>query len=199
MEFLKDWIKNIVYFILFIKLITGLIPNGNMSKYIKLFSGILLMLVLTSPLISLKQIDKKVLYQFFDYDKAIAHESLLVQRDTYSSINESLAIDLYKKKVRSHIYQIVEAEKVEILLLELFINEEKGEKYGEIIGIELKVRPLIEKDHQGVNKIEISSEAKAYNETTEAIIIRKNIKIALHGFYNIPTDNMNIIIEPPYI
>lgn len=197
MNILTDWAKNIIYYVLFVKLLTTLIPNGNMSKYIKLFSGILLMLVLAEPIMSLNRLDEKVLKNFINYEMVIAQDSFTSQINTYNNVNDTLAINIYKKKVEAHICQIVETENVDIISLEVIIEDKQGVQFGELIAINLCVTPKSSNKIVRHNKIEISSKSPLNDNelTAEDIILQKNIKIALHGFYNIPTDNMNISIE----
>jgi hypothetical protein len=98
--------------------------------------------------------------------------------------------------VETHINEIVKAEQAEVCSIEILINENEGPHFGEIIGINLTVKPLKNIKSNRIEKVKIDTYHS--NEDllkAEAIILQKNIKIALHGFYNIPTDNMNISIE----
>lgn len=195
MDALIDWAKNIVYFILFIKLLTNLIPNGNMSKYIKLFTGILLMIVLMQPILTLKTMNEKVLDPMNEINKVLAKDEFSSQTKTYSSLNKTLALNLYKKKMEAQIQSIVQEENAEVVFIELKINEEEGQDYGDLLEIQLKVVHKDEEIKSKVAKIEIDT-SDAYSGTkAEDIILEKNIKNTLHGFYNVPIANMNISIE----
>lgn len=195
MEYLSDWAKNIVYYILFVKLISHLIPNGNMSKYIKLFTGILLIVVLMEPILSLSNMDQKVMSNIMNMENMIAHKDFESQSKTYSNVNDQLAINLYKKQVEEHIRKLVEDEGAIVSSVDIKINVEEGTHYGEIVSINLQVAKKNNNKAVTIEKIEIGSNSSTHNVKAEDIIIEKNIKIALRGFYNIPPDNMNISVS----
>jgi len=49
MEFIYSYIKNICIFMLVITIITNIFPEKRYIKYIKFFAGILLILIVLSP------------------------------------------------------------------------------------------------------------------------------------------------------
>ncbi|PKM95862.1 MAG: stage III sporulation protein AF [Firmicutes bacterium HGW-Firmicutes-1] len=195
MEFLSDWAKNIVYYILLVKLISQLLPNGNMSKYIKLFTGVLLIVVVMEPILSLRNLDQKVLSNIMNMENMLAHKDYNSQSKTYNQINDQLAINLYKKQVEEHIRKLVHDEGVEVSRIEIEVNEDEGDHFGEIVAMNLNVRKETANKGVTIDKIEIGNHHTAHDVTAEDIIIEKNIKIALRGFYNIAPDNMNISIS----
>ncbi|PKM50043.1 MAG: stage III sporulation protein AF [Firmicutes bacterium HGW-Firmicutes-7] len=195
MEYLSNWAKNIVYYILFVKLISHLIPSGNMSKYIKLFTGVILIIVVMEPILSLPNMEQKIKSNILNMENIIAHKDFQSQSKTYSKVNDQLAINLYKKQVEEHIRKLVRGEDVEVSSINIKINEEEGKNFGEVVSIDMKVRKKNSSNDLSIEKIKIGADSTAYNITAEDIIIVKNIKIALRGFYNISPDNMNISVS----
>ncbi len=57
MEFISDWITQIIIFILLATIIDLLTPNLAMSKYIKLVLGLILILILLTPIFSFFNLD----------------------------------------------------------------------------------------------------------------------------------------------
>lgn len=51
MEFLTDWISNIVLIILLSVIVDLLLPNNGFQKYIKMVVGLLLILAILNPLL----------------------------------------------------------------------------------------------------------------------------------------------------
>ena len=49
-EDLSYWVKNIIYIIFFIVFLEILLPNNSMRKYVKVVGGLLVMVVILSPL-----------------------------------------------------------------------------------------------------------------------------------------------------
>ncbi|MBO0995275.1 stage III sporulation protein AF [Bacillus sp. SD088] len=65
MEFIKDWILNIIIFLLLAMIIDMLLPANNMRKYVKLVTGLLLISIIITPLFQLLSSDyEQVLTSF---------------------------------------------------------------------------------------------------------------------------------------
>lgn len=54
MEFVYGYIRNICIFMLVITLILNIFPEKSYKKYIKLFAGLLLLLIVFNPIIKIK-------------------------------------------------------------------------------------------------------------------------------------------------
>lgn len=57
MEYLRDYIKEILGFIVISRLIVNVLPDNKNVKYVKLFTGLVLTLLLISPILKLGRID----------------------------------------------------------------------------------------------------------------------------------------------
>lgn len=53
MEFIKEWITNIILFVLLATVIDMLLPNSNLQKYTKMITGLLLIAVILTPIFKL--------------------------------------------------------------------------------------------------------------------------------------------------
>lgn len=179
MNELTNWAKNIIYFILFVKLITSLLPKGKMERYIKLFTGILLIIILLKPILELKGIEKKLKDYMIDIEKEQQIHSLNSQSISYEDINDQLALDLYKKRVIKHIELILKEDEIEIDQLYLSIHEKKESKeYGNIEHMDLWVE----------EKEKFSKEGMA----SERVLFIKKIKSRIKEFYMIDADQIEI-------
>ncbi len=76
MEWVFQWVKNITYYLVFISLISGLMPDTRYERYVKLFYGIVFILLVVSPLTAGLKLDKML---------AQAYEALCMEGDTGSS------------------------------------------------------------------------------------------------------------------
>jgi stage III sporulation protein AF len=56
MQFVTEWITNILIFILFATIIDFLLPSSNMQKYVKMAVGLILLLLMLSPILQLLSI-----------------------------------------------------------------------------------------------------------------------------------------------
>ena len=52
-EAIFDWIKNIAYYMILVSAFLHVVPDENYKKYIRLFTGMILILLLSSPVLQL--------------------------------------------------------------------------------------------------------------------------------------------------
>ncbi|WP_374720495.1 stage III sporulation protein AF [Parageobacillus toebii] len=57
MQIVIEWVTNILIFILFAMMIDLLLPSSNMQKYVKMVVGLILLLLMLSPILKLLSID----------------------------------------------------------------------------------------------------------------------------------------------
>lgn len=55
MEELYEWIRNLAYYMLMVQMLLHLLPNNTYQKYVRFFTGLLLILLLSEPIFSILQ------------------------------------------------------------------------------------------------------------------------------------------------
>ena len=95
MEIIFGYIKNIVYFSIFINLILNVFPDKKYTKYIKVFAGFLLILVVLEPFSKFGKINLRL-------------ENLLKKYSAVSKDNE--ITDSIKELETSIIERVIEKE-----------------------------------------------------------------------------------------
>lgn len=60
MEGIYRWVSNIVYYLIFVTIITNLLPAGKYEKYLRLFAGCILILLVLQPLTGGLRLDEKI-------------------------------------------------------------------------------------------------------------------------------------------
>ncbi|WP_174734173.1 stage III sporulation protein AF [Mesobacillus harenae] len=126
MEFIKEWITNIIIFVLLATVIDMLLPNSSFQKYTKIVTGLLLIAIILNPVLKLLSSD---------------FEETLASVTAFNGNNENNIenlIDLNKKEIQaSNDAYILEQMAVH---LEVDAEEELMEKHGlEIAAINLRV------------------------------------------------------------
>ncbi|TDL77124.1 stage III sporulation protein AF [Rhodococcus qingshengii] len=127
MEFLIEWVTNIILFILLATVIDMLLPNTSMQKYTKMVTGLLLIAIILTPIFKL--ISK-------DFETAMAQ---IPSFQGPGEKNMENLIELQKKEIQAsnHAY-ILETMAVQ---LEKGVEEELMEQFGlEIAKIELTTK-----------------------------------------------------------
>ena len=54
-EFLKEWIQNITFYFILVTLILQMVPEKTYRKYIQFITGLILILLLKEPVLSLTE------------------------------------------------------------------------------------------------------------------------------------------------
>jgi stage III sporulation protein AF len=72
-EYLGEWIKHIVLLILVATFFDLLLPNSSMRRYVRMVIGLLIMLLILSPLLDLLQ---------FDYDRMLKSVDELLEEES---------------------------------------------------------------------------------------------------------------------
>lgn len=67
MEGFYGWIRNIVFYMIFITVITNLLPSGKYEKYLRLFSGCILILLVIQPLTGTFRLDEQITAFFHSF------------------------------------------------------------------------------------------------------------------------------------
>lgn len=127
MEFLIEWVTNIILFILLATVIDMLLPNTSLQKYTKMVTGLLLIAIILTPIFKLISKD---------------FETVMAQIPTFQDSGEKNMenlIEMQKKEIQAsnHAY-ILETMAVQ---LEKGVEEELMEQFGlEIAKIELTTK-----------------------------------------------------------
>lgn len=69
---MSEYINRILCFFIFTSVLNNLLSNKGYQKYIRLFSGFLLVMIILSPVIQIKELSEEDIYQYFDGSLATA-------------------------------------------------------------------------------------------------------------------------------
>jgi stage III sporulation protein AF len=164
MEFLKEWITNIILFILLATVIDMLLPNSNLQKYVKVVIGLLLISIILSPIMKL-----------FSSDFESTLSSLTNYQNPAQSKNMENLIESQKKEIQaSHHAYILEQTAVQ---LKLDAEEELMAKHGmKIAGIKVTADEA-EENLSPQNLQSIQVEVASEGDGDEAVAVVKEVKI----------------------
>lgn len=126
MEFIREWITNIILFILLATVLDMLLPNSSMQKYTKMITGLLLIAIILTPVF-------KIISQDFEAAFASIHNF-----EKTSDKGMGNLIEMNKKEIQaSQEAYILETMAVQ---LEKDADKELMEQYGlQITNIEISI------------------------------------------------------------
>lgn len=123
MDAIKEAVQNIAVYLLLVTIVLNLVKASNYKKYIELFTGLLLILILFTPLVRLLS-GEDLLGRFF-----LSEQFFFESRDAAEFIYEAEAdtkkelLRLYEEKVEESVRILSKKQGVEIERLEIKLEE----------------------------------------------------------------------------
>lgn len=170
MEWIGEWIRNLAFYFIFLSAVMNFLPGGEEKKYIRFFMGMLLILLVLRPVLSLQDADdfmeNSVLAEAVSQD----YREMLREGESMELLGETYVKNACERELALQVRQLAEGlgYQVKSCEAEFFPGEE----------LELKEIRLALQEKQPVR--EDGGEA---------------IKNQLMEVYNIPQGNINISIQ----
>jgi len=200
LDFLRNWVKDIAVMFILLSIVELALPNNNMKRYVNVVIGLMIIIVIISPFIKLinssfnieqeifKSIVEGVQFEYADNsDLQELHERQI--KETY--------INMLKENVKATIDGILEYQ-VDDIKISIFEDEDN---YGNIRDIEIVMAPKdgsdsYDEDTIKTIKIEEIKIDDSNKETEKATTFKDGDKIKdiLYEKYNVPKDNIKILI-----
>lgn len=193
MDAVLKWVCDIAVYLILITIILQVIPK-RFRKYISFFTGVLLIILVISPVTGLFNADS-ALADYFEIEEM--RQALNDMEDMIKfteNVSEEKLIENYSGQIKNKLAELIKEYGFRITDVKVDWNLEAGEeKYGSIKGIYIV---LDEKRTQGAVVIEpvkiTIGEQKADPYTENEI---KEMKKIIAGFYNLEDSHINIMIQ----
>ncbi|MGA9227864.1 MAG: stage III sporulation protein AF [Mesobacillus sp.] len=202
MDFLKEWVTNIIIFILLATVLDMLLPNSSFQKYTKIVTGLILIAIILSPIMKLFTTD---------FETAIASISQFNSQDEEKNIKNSIEIQKKEIQASQHAYiletmavqlktaaeeELMEQQGMEIANIELEVNDQDQRPFPE--NLQYVIVHVKEAENEGetvavVREVEIDTDAPLPSKQTS-----KNtdqISSLLSEKWNVPESSIQIMIE----
>lgn len=148
MEAIFSWVKNIVVFFLVLTLIDEILPDSDYRKYIRLAGGMVLILIVFSPVLKLFGVSDTVdyYYQWESLKTAVAGNSLISDGFDSQSAGErknDWILSQYEDNLKTQITTLVENEGYGVDSIQVQVDEnEAGEDFGKVLALDMQIYKL---------------------------------------------------------
>ena len=201
MEFIKDWITNIILFVLLATVIDMLLPNSNMQKYTKMVTGLLLIAIILTPILKLISNDFEAALASVpiinsegeaNMENLVEMKKKEIQASQHAYILEQMAVQL-EKDVEE---ELMNQSGYKITKIDFLINEKDPQAFPdnlEKVIVKVQQPKVQDESVEVVSKVEISTskppQSKRTTEHAEIVsllskkwdIVNKNIEIIVEG------------------
>lgn len=140
MDRLLNWIGNILFFLMFLTIIENLLPGKKYNRYIRLFAGMVLILLIAEPVVKGLHLEERMAYYFesisFQQDaKDLSKEILGVEKQRLSQI-----MDQYEQTVETDLNTLtVQMGYVPVSVQVTIDKDADSETYGTVVHIGMEV------------------------------------------------------------
>ena len=180
MSYVYSWVKNLVCFYLFLTVVLHLLPKKNYQKYVRFFSGMLLTILVTSPILSLmgnedllkERVSQAGLFQELDNLKLDTAHLEDVQKEPY--------IREYERALELDVTRIAEEKELLVTEARVCLTEEYQVESIDVAAV-LKEDGVVQK----ADFLELGREYPKVQE----------LKQELMQFYQLDEDQIHIDIE----
>ncbi|MGM9987089.1 MAG: stage III sporulation protein AF [Bacillaceae bacterium] len=204
MGFIVEWVSNIVVFILFATVLSMILPNSNMGKYVKMVVGLLLITIILNPLFQLFRADIAQVISSFKPETYIANGEVENQLNlTKSEIEDTqrayilkqMAVQL-KEQVQKDVFKQFNQEVVSVEVVpKENIEAIQSNDDIQVVNVKLKEgQPTSSETIGSVKEVVIDATASLIEKET-TILAKEEILALLSEKWGIAQENIALGVE----
>jgi len=184
-----DWVRNISFYLILITMITYLMPNAKYKKYLKFFTGILLVVLVIRPLIGLTNRQEILNRAFLVEGLKAEMNSMRKETQALGNIQSDVMRQGYEAEIERQIGEIASKQNLYMRNVQV---EWSVDRQGALVGINgLHIVVSTKESGHGIVVKEILIGEEGAVQSMEEI----NLKNDIQDVYNILSDNINISIQ----
>ncbi|HHX12824.1 MAG TPA: stage III sporulation protein AF [Clostridiales bacterium] len=205
MDRIYEWVRSIVIYMILNTVIMNLIGKSSYKKYISVISGMILVLIIITPILEIMKIEDTIDLYIASSDSSMEVASF---KDSLRKMEEDKIDEIfaqYKENIWNDVETILQDEELKLADLSMEINQdENSPTFGYINKMNIKMKKEEEADSKKedfiqfkrieIDPISFSKNSKK-DEANPPSPIEIRIKNKLSDFYNIKGDNINISIQ----
>lgn len=208
-------VKNIVFYLILVNIIMNLLGNSSYKKYVRVFTGMLFILLVITPFA--KKFSVESLFDYY-YEKSrysietedVTGKLLEEEKKQQQAINEE-----YKKQLEEQLKTILKENHLYAVSIDIQLNEEQtDEKFGRIESVSVLASETVPDEEGGnsikkieikpVDKVKLSEEEKKIKQyetrkkgakNREELEREQDIKKQIADFYGILTRQITLTIQ----
>lgn len=147
MEGIYGWIRNIVYYLIFVTMITNLLPAGKYEKYLRLFSGCVLILLVIQPVTGSLRLEEQITALFHSFSFENDAGELSAQMGEMESRRMKVLIRQYEETAAEDIARMAAMEGMEAEKVSVEIEGDSGNpEFGRVKSVTVFLKGMADGD-----------------------------------------------------
>ncbi len=212
MNEIYNWVKNIVIFLVLTTIITNLLGKSSYKKYINLITGIILVIMVITPLLKLFQLDKTMDYYFTTNSLLAEAEDMNGRLMDAQEGQMTEILKEYKEQIGKQVSNLLDEQNLYVADIVVNIDEdESSSTFGKLLALNITaghtksetgdkqtdIDKPVKIDTVRIEDIKVGTKKEADTGNSTRILTPDeiNIKNLLSDFYNMNPDNINISIQ----
>lgn len=194
MEAVGGWVQNLVVIMILAAIVEFILPRSSMERYVRFIIGLVIILVILTPLTRLLSVDFIFNENILAADKAFEEKLLAARLDNKDIYNEKTIIETFRKKLIMEIDKDLKSiDGVRETIIRIEMEEELSkDNFGQIYSIDLTV---LHRDNSIENiktvRIEIgNNNLQEFEEVNSDL--KRDITSILTGKYKVDRDRITI-------
>lgn len=199
MHVINEWVINIILFILLAMIIDMLLPNSNIRKYVKVVTGLLLMMIIVTPIFNLLSTDMDHLLDRFSKQFEIddqKQESELeakkkeIETSQHAYIYEQMAVQLKEEAEK----ELIDRHGMKITSIHITGDERASHIEEQVMQVTVHLHPANEDNTIATVKpvmIHVTDEQKRDSASNNS----EKIKSLLAKEWDIPANKIEVVHE----
>lgn len=191
MQYLVSFIKGIVCYSILTAVFTELLPS-QYYKYIRLYMGLLFLLLFLSPAVKLFHLEDRMEDFFYRENLKLELEDKSFELELKEQAAYEELKNEYTRRLEGELSAFLKERGYRLSSAELDWNEDTAyEDFGKMAALRLEVTPLgAAEDEMKIDRIKVEVFWRQEENMEE-----KALKNELANFYNIDADNINVSIQ----
>lgn len=181
MDIIYGWVKNLVCFYIFVTAVLHLLPKESYRKYVKFFTGLLLVVLVLTPVFSILQGEENLYDRIEQAGFFQELDNLKLDTAYLETSQQEIYRKEYEKAISMDIEQIAKRQELKVNKVEVSLTEEcRVEKIYLEVGLGEKERAYTEKA--------LFSEGAEYPAVYE-------LQKELGDFYQVEEEQVEIVVQ----
>ncbi len=123
-----DWVRNIACYLIFMTVLANVLPSGKYEKYMRLFAGMVLLLLVLKPLTGGLRIEERIAYYYKNISFAQEVETLKEESSRLEEERKERMFSQYREGLAADVARLAESAGFAVRDVRVELEEDGGKR-----------------------------------------------------------------------